>query len=97
MQDSEVVKIEQRLQDPARFLVLPADEAACLGFPILMGLLSKQLLLAAPIALVLWASWRFLKGNGGIEYVLAASYWFLPSEIGFFRPLPPSSVERWEA
>ena len=97
MQETEVVRIEQRLQDPARFLMLPIDEAAILGLPLLMGLLSRQLVIGAPVAFIIWAAWRYIKGNGGIEYVLAAAYWFIPSRLSVFRPLPPSSVERWEA
>lgn len=92
-----IVKIEQRLQDPKRFLILPVDEAFLLGLPFLMGLLGRQIFLGLLISIVAWTFWRKLKGEGGIERLFAASYWYLPSGIGGFHPLPDSAVAVWEA
>jgi len=92
-----LVKIEQRLQDPARFLILPLDEAVFLGLPFMMGLLSRQIIVGSVVAFVVWSVWRRLKGEGGIERLLAAAYWYLPSEIGIFKPFPDSATSVWEA
>ena len=92
-----LVSIEQRLQDPSRILILPADEAVLLGFPILMGLLGRDVVSGIVIGLVAWGIWRRLKGEGGLERVLAGCYWFIPSAFGVFRPLPDSAVDVWEA
>lgn len=91
------VVIEQRLQDPPRFLMLPADEAAILGLPILMGLLGRMLIVGLLVALLTWAAWKRLKGEGGLERLLAAAYWYTPHAFGFFAPLPDSAPETWEA
>ena len=92
-----LVKIEQRLQDPPRFLMLPADEAAILGLPVMMGLLSKQIFIGVAFAFLLWVGWKRLKGSGGLDALLAATYWYLPSALRIFDPFPPSNVEVWEA
>ena len=92
-----LVKIEQRLQDPARFFILPADEAALLGLPIMMGLMGRTIVTGVIIGLVAWTAWRRLKGEGGLEHVAAAAYWFIPSKLGIFKNLPDSAVDRWEA
>jgi len=92
-----LVKIEQRLQDPARFFILPADEAALLGLPIMMGLMGRSIVTGVIIGVVAWVLWRRLKGEGGLEQVAAAAYWFIPKKLGFFKNLPDSAVERWEA
>lgn len=90
------VKIEQRLQDPPRVLILPADEAFVLGLPLMMGLISRQAIVGVVVSLVIWSIWRRLKGEGGIERILAYLYWFLPSGIGGFNPLADSSITHWE-
>lgn len=92
-----LVKIEQRLQDPQRFLFLPADEAVLIGLPVMMGLLGRQAVTGIVVALLAWSLWKKIKGEGGIEMFLAATYWFLPSSLGMFRALPDSAVEIWEA
>lgn len=90
------VRIEQRLQDPPRFLILPADDAFVLGLPMMMGLISRQIIIGVVVSLVMWTIWRRIKGEGGLERVLAGLYWFLPSSIGGFNPLADSSVSHWE-
>jgi len=94
---AHTVVIEQRLQDPPRVLMMPADEAVLIGLPVLMGLLSRNMFLGIAIGLVVWTVWRKLKGEGGLETLAAAAYWFLPSTLGIFKPLPDSAVETWEA
>ena len=92
-----LVKIEQRLQDQPRFFVLPADEAVLLGLPIMMGLLGRTIIIGIIIGVVAWSIWRRIKGEGGLEGVAAASYWYTPYRLGVFKALPDSAVERWEA
>lgn len=91
-----IVKIEQRLQDAPRFLILPADEAMIIGLPVMMGLISRRVVFGVIVALVLWSLWRRLKGEGGVASVLAALYWFLPTHLSGFAPLPDSSITHWE-
>jgi type IV conjugative transfer system protein TraL len=92
-----VITIEQRLQDPARFLIMPADEAIILGLPILMGLLGRQAVAGIIVGFLVWAFWKRLKGEGGLEAFLAATYWFLPQATGLYREFPDSAFEIWEA
>jgi type IV conjugative transfer system protein TraL len=91
------IKIEQRLQDPKRVLMFSADEAAIAGFPLAMGLMGRQVILGAVIAFVLWSAWKRLKGDGGVNELLAAAYWYLPKFIGGFSGFPDSSVSEWRA
>ena len=91
------VVIEQRLQDPPRFLMLPADEALVLGLPILMGLLGRMLIPGLLVGILTWAAWKRLKGEGGLETLLAAAYWYTPHDLGIFAPLPDAAPEVWDA
>ena len=91
-----LVKIEQRLQDPPRFLMIPADEAAVFGVPLLMGMLGKVLITGAIVGMVLWTIWRRLKGDGGMIMMIGALYWYLPNAVKVFPGLPDSSVSVWE-
>lgn len=90
-------RIEQRLQDMPRFLMVSADEAVVLGLPIMMGLLGRQAVLGVVAGVAIWALWKRLKGDDGIEGLLAACYWYLPSELRIFKELPDSSIAVWEA
>ncbi|RYG89922.1 type IV conjugative transfer system protein TraL [Loktanella sp. IMCC34160] len=90
-------RIEQRLQDPPRVLMLPADEAILLGLPVLMGLLGKQVITGVIVAVTLWMIWKRIKGDTGLEGVAAAAYWFLPTGFGLLKELPDASVDLWEA
>ena len=92
-----IVKIERRLQDFPRFVMLPADEAFLLGLPILMGLLGRMAIPGIVAGVVLWALWKRLKGDEGLQGLLAAVYWFAPAELGLFKGLPDASVSQWEA
>ncbi len=91
-----LVKIEQRLQDPPRFLMVPADEAFVFGFPVMMAMLGKVILTGFVVGLVLWTIWRRMKGDGGLVMMIGALYWYLPSATNMFAGLPESSVSVWE-
>ena len=91
------VVIEQRLQDPPRFLMLPADEAVILGLPILMGLIGRMLIPGLLVGFLTWVAWKRLKGEGGLEMLLAAAYWYTPHGLGLFAPLPDAAPEVWDA
>ena len=91
-----VITIEQRLQDPPRFLMLPADEAAAFGIPFMMGVMGKIVFSGFIIGVLIWLVWRRAKGEGGIVMFVGALYWFLPSRLRVFPGLPDSSVSVWE-
>ena len=92
-----IVKIEQRLQDPQRFFLIPADEALTLGFPTLMGMLTQNLIPGIIASVVFWVAWKKLKGDGGLERFAALCYWYLPAELQAFPSFPDSAQTRWEA
>ena len=92
---SDVVEIEQRLQDQPRVALLSLDEAIVVGFPLMIGLMSRRLFAFAFVAIVAWQLWKRIKGDGGLHWVLAAMYWFMPRKISAFGTLPDSAVERW--
>jgi len=76
--------------------MLPLDEAVLLGLPFMMGLLGRKVFLGAIVAFLAWTIWKRLKGEGGIERLLAAAYWYLPSSLRILGELPDSSVQTWE-
>lgn len=94
---SNTVQIEQRLQDMPRVLLLPMDEALALGLPFLFGVLGNNVPLGAALGIVSWFVWGKVKGEGGVETLLAASYWYLPASIKAFSEFPDSAVDHWEA
>lgn len=77
--------------------MLPADEAVILGLPILMGLIGRMLIPGLLVGVLTWAAWKRLKGEGGLEMLLAATYWYIPHGLGVFSPLPDSAQEVWDA
>jgi len=92
---SDVIRIEQRLQDQPRFFLLSADEAIVLGFPFLFGLLAKKLVIGGVLAFILWQAWKRIKGEGGLEGISAALYWYLPSELRLTKSLPDAGIIFW--
>jgi conjugal transfer pilus assembly protein TraL len=94
---ADIVAIEQRLQDPPRFLMFSADEAAALGVPILLGVAGKKVVLGIVTGLVLYRLWKALRGDGGLQGLMATIYWFAPRELRLIRALPDSGVIVWRA
>lgn len=92
---NDVITIEQRLQEPPRILLFPMDEGLALLIPAVLGLVMRQALLGALVALCSYFLWKRLKGESGIEALLAAIYWFFPSSVTPYRSLPDSSVSIW--
>ncbi|WP_171182246.1 type IV conjugative transfer system protein TraL [Ruegeria sp. HKCCD8929] len=93
----KVIKVEQRLQDPPQFFILPADEAIAGGLPFVLGLVSKHAVLGVVMAVVLFSVWKRVKGERGLSGLLALLYWILPREISIYRALPDSAVRTWRA
>jgi len=94
---TDVVRIEQRLQDPPQFFILPADEAIAFGIPAVLGLISRQLFVGIIFGVLLFMLWKRVKRGGGVREVLALTYWILPREVTLYRSLPDSAVTMWRA
>ena len=93
--DHDVVKIEQRLQDQPRWMFVTMDEGIVFMFPLMTGLLTRNLFIGALVGFICWQVWKRLKGDGGLQWVTAASYWFLPKIVSPYRSLPDSAIELW--
>ena len=93
--NSNIVLIEQKLEVPGRLLFFTADDAAMFLGPCFVGFLGRNLIAGIMIGLILFGRWRRLKGEGGIERLKAAAYWFLPPEISPYRSFPRSDVVHW--
>lgn len=91
----EVIKIEQRLQEQGKFFFFTVDEAIVLGFPIVLGLIAREPFMLGILAVILWQMWKWLKGDGGLERLLAATYWYLPKSLNPYRGMPDSAVSLW--
>jgi len=94
-QNRNTVLIEQRFEEPARFLIFTMDDALVFALPFMVGWVTKHLIPGAIIGLVLYSIWKRMKGEGGLSRLKAATYWFLPSEVTPYRSFPPSHVEHW--
>lgn len=92
---NELVFIEQKLDAPKRLLFFTADDAAMFLVPTLVGFLSKHIIGGVLVGLVAFGLWRRLKGEGGLERLKAAAYWFLPYEVSPYRSFPKSDVVFW--
>lgn len=91
------VRIEQRLQDPQRVLLLPIDEALTLILPFTLGVIGNNVPFGALLGVALWWLWGKVKGEGGLELLVGATYWYLPSSIKAFSEFPDSAQDHWEA
>ncbi|KIC21334.1 type IV conjugative transfer system protein TraL [Leisingera sp. ANG-Vp] len=94
---SHVVKVEQRLQDPPQFFIVPADEAVAGLLPVVMGLLGRQLFAGLAAGLLCYFVWKHVKGERGIQGILALLYWITPKEMTIYRSFPDSAVSSWRA
>lgn len=93
--DQDTVFIEQKLEAPRKLLFFTIDDAAMFLLPAAVGFLSKHLIGGIIVGLVAFSFWRRLKGEGGIERLKAAAYWFLPSEVSPYQSFPRSDVTFW--
>ena len=93
--NSNTVRIEQKLEVPGRLFFFTTDDAAMFLGPCLVGMLGRSLIPGIVIGLILFSLWRRLKGEGGVERLKAAAYWFLPVELSPYRSFPRSDVVHW--
>lgn len=91
----KVVRIEQRLQEPARILLFPIDEGLALLAPAGVGVGLQAAVPGVILGVVSYIVWKRLKGDGGLERMLALLYWYLPREISPIKAWPDSSVTMW--
>lgn len=91
----DVITIEQRLQDPPRIAFFSLDEGLMFLFPVGIGLLTRHLIPGVICGIVIWQLWKMVKGDGGLEWLVAASYWFLPGFVSPYKSLPDSSITLW--
>ena len=94
--NSNTVRIEQKLEVPGRLFFFTTDDAAMFLGPCLVGMLGRSLIPGIVIGLILFSLWRRLKGEGGVERLKAAAYWFLPVELSPYRSFPRSDVVHWK-
>lgn len=95
MENPGIVRIEQKLEAKGRLLFFTADDAAAFLIPAAVGFLSRNIISGVLVGLILFALWRRLKGEGGLERLKAAAYWYLPAQISPYRSFPRSDVVHW--
>ncbi|MCL4068130.1 type IV conjugative transfer system protein TraL [Pseudomonas sp. GX19020] len=91
----KVVRIEQRLQEQSRILLFPIDEGLALLAPAGVGVGLQAAVPGIILGIVSYIVWKRLKGDGGLERMLALLYWYLPREISPIKSWPDSSVTMW--
>lgn len=90
-----VITIEQRLQDQARILIFPLDEGIALLAPAGVGIAMQAAIPGIVLGVVSYLLWKRLKGDGGVERILAAMYWYLPRTLSPVKSWPDSAVAMW--
>mgnify|MGYP001799523604 CR=1 FL=1 len=95
MDDPNVVRIEQKLEAPGRLLFFTLDDAAAFLLPAAVGFLSRHLISGALVGVLAFFLWQKLKGEGGVERLKAAAYWYLPFQVSPYRSFPRSDVSHW--
>lgn len=93
--EHDTVHIEQKLEAPGRLLFFTIDDAAAFLGPAFVGFLSRHLIEGVVVGLIVFFFWRKLKGEGGVESLKAAAYWYLPHEVSPYRSFPRSDVTHW--
>jgi conjugal transfer pilus assembly protein TraL len=91
----KVVKIEQRLQEQGRLLLFPIDEGLALLAPAGVGLAIQQAIPGIVFGIIIYVIWKRLKGDGGVERLLAMTYWYLPKALSPLKNWPDSAVNMW--
>ncbi len=91
----KVVRIEQRLQEQARILLFPVDEGLALLAPAGVGIALQSAISGIVLGVISYVLWKRLKGEGGLERLLALLYWYVPREVGPMKSWPDSSVTIW--
>lgn len=91
----KVVLIEQRLQEQQRILLFPVDEGLALLAPVGVGIGVQAVVPGIVLGAISYIVWKKLKGDGGLERILALLYWFSPREISPTKFFPDSSVNMW--
>ncbi|MEY3109546.1 MAG: TraL [Verrucomicrobiota bacterium] len=90
-----VVRIEQRLQEHARILLFPLDEGLALLAPAGIGLGLQAAVPGIILGIASYLAWKKVKGDGGLERILALTYWYLPRELSPMKSWPDSAVNMW--
>ncbi|ULB12498.1 type IV conjugative transfer system protein TraL (plasmid) [Cereibacter azotoformans] len=91
----KVIRIEQRLQEHGRILLFPIDEGLALLAPAGVGLAMQAAVAGIILGLVSYVLWKRIKGDGGLERILALTYWYLPAELSPMKSWPDSAVTMW--
>lgn len=94
---SDVVRVEQRLQDPPQFFVIPADDALAAGGPLAIGLMTRNLIPGLIVAVLAYVLWKRVKGQQGLLGLAGLIYWMMPRLANPFRAFPDSGVAEWRA
>jgi len=94
---SDVIRVEQRLQDPPQFFVIPADEALAGAVPVVVGLMTRNLIPGLIGAVGLYFLWKRVKGQHGLPGLAGLIYWLMPKAASPFRSFPDSAVAEWRA
>ncbi|WP_158972243.1 type IV conjugative transfer system protein TraL [Chachezhania sediminis] len=93
----DVIRVEQRLQDPPQFFVIPADEAIAAALPLMVGLMTRNLIPGLAAGMVAYILWKRVKGRNGLPGLAGRIYWLTPRIATPFRSFPDSAVAEWRA
>ena len=92
---ASVIGIAERLQDAPRILLFPLDEGIAFLLPAGLGLMTQHLLPGLLAAVFSYMIWKRVKGEGGLNTMLAAAYWFTPRIFSPCKSFPDSAVTKW--
>lgn len=76
-------------------MLFPIDEGLALLAPAGIGLGLQAPFAGLILGIASYAVWKRIKGDGGMERVLAQLYWFLPATLSIAKTFPDAAVQDW--
>jgi len=91
----ELYTIPKHLDDPARFLFWPVDEAAIALTIVVIGLISDHLIIGLLFAIIVSIMHTSVKRKWGKTVLIQAAYWYFPPLILNTKSTPPSYIRSY--
>lgn len=83
-------RIPQHLDEPERYFIFTPDELIAVVVPLLVLTIVTNFLVGVLVGASAFWVLRRLKRGGGLNHLLWAAYWLLPSSTFGLKQTPPS-------
>lgn len=87
--------IPKHLDDSARLLLWPIDEALSFILPMIFGLIMNLGLIGVICSFLSIFLWRRAKGVGGLSFLKSLIYWYYGSKVLGLKNTPDSAIKNY--